>query len=96
MSGSPTMTITHDHSLLSHQASGRELTATERELANAMLKAFTTGEHDFAAVARLLDEWKVPRPSGEPGAWTVQSLEQELHRINSSLDEAYARNGFGA
>ena len=90
------MIITHDHSLLGYQSLGRELTAEERELANAMIKAFATGEHDFAAVARLLEEWKVARPSGESGPWTLQSLEQELHQINSSLDEAYAQNGFGA
>ena len=65
-------------------------------LASAMIKAFGAGEHDFAAVARLLEEWKVPRPSGESGPWTLQSLEQELHQINTSLDRAYAENGFGA
>jgi hypothetical protein len=90
------MIITDDHSLLGHQAQGRELTAKERELANAMLKAFGSGEHDFAAIARLLEQWKVPRPSGDPGPWSVENLEQELHQINNSLDQAYASNGFGA
>jgi hypothetical protein len=90
------MIITHDHSLLGYQSLGRELNSAERQLADAMLKAFGTGEHNFEAVARLLESWKVPRPSGEPGPWTLQTLEQELRQINSSLDEAYARNGFGA
>jgi hypothetical protein len=90
------MIITDDHSLLGHQALGRELTAKERELANAMLKAFGSGEHDFAAIARLLEQWRVPQPSGDPGPWTVEKLERELHQINTSLDQAYASNGFGA
>jgi len=90
------MLMTEDHSLLAHQALGRELTSKERDLAKAMLKAFGSGEHDFAAVARLLEEWKVARPSGATGAWTLASLEQELADINRSLDQAYAQNGFGA
>ena len=90
------MIITHDHSLLGYQALGRELTTKEREFADAMIKAFGTGEHDFAAIARLLQEWKVPRPSGDSAPWTLQNLEQELHAINTSLDEAYVQNGFGA
>ena len=90
------MIITHDHSLLAYQSLGRQLTEKEGALASAMIKAFGAGEHDFAAVARLLEEWKVPRPSGESGPWTLQSLEQELHQINTSLDRAYAENGFGA
>jgi hypothetical protein len=90
------MIITHDHSLLGFQSLGRELTPKEREFANALIKAFGTGEHDFAAAARLLEEWNVPRPSGNSGPWTLESLEQELHQINTSLDEAYAKSGFGA
>jgi len=90
------MLITEDHSLLAHQALGRELTSKERELAKAMLNAFGSGEHDLAAVARLLEDWKVARPSGGTGPWTLATLEQELADINRSLDQAYAQNGFGA
>ena len=75
------MIITDDHSLLGHQALGCELTAKERELANAMLKAFGSGEHDFAAIARLLEQWKVPRPSGDPGPWSVETLSRSCIRL---------------
>jgi len=44
----------------------------------------------------LLEQWKIARPSGATGAWTLASLEQELADINRSLDQAYAQNGFGA
>jgi hypothetical protein len=90
------MLMTEDHALLARQALRRELTSKERALASAMLKAFGSGEHDLAAVARLLEEWKVARPSGATAPWTLASLEQELADINRSLDQAYAQNGFGA
>jgi hypothetical protein len=44
----------------------------------------------------VLERDGVKRPSGEKGPWTAAVLEQELARINASLDAAYAENGIGA
>lgn len=85
-----------DHESLGHQGLARPLDEKEKALAEAMMQIFASGEHDFAAVASLLNERKVSRPSGETGPWSPVVLEQELHRINTSLDEAYLRNGIGA
>jgi hypothetical protein len=84
------------HSRLKHQSLGRPLTAEESALANALEKIFLTGQHDFAEVARALEQDGVKRPSGEKGPWTVAVLEAELAQINASLDAAYAQNGIGA
>ena len=79
-----------------HQSLGRPFTAEERALADALEAVFRAGEEDFEEVARALERRGVPRPSGEPGGWTAAVLEQELARINASLDAAYAENGIGA
>jgi hypothetical protein len=84
------------HSRLRHQSLGRPLSAEERALADAMEAVFRTGQHDFAEVVRVLERDGVKRPSGEKGPWTAAVLEQELARINASLDAAYAENGIGA
>ncbi|HVV94533.1 MAG TPA: recombinase-like helix-turn-helix domain-containing protein [Hyphomicrobiales bacterium] len=81
---------------LAHQSLGRELTAAERELGAALSRIFATGEHDFAAVAAALGKSGVARPSGTAGAWSAAALEEELSRINASLDQAYAEHGIGA
>jgi hypothetical protein len=84
------------HSRLRHQSLGRPLSADERALADAIEAVFRTGQHDFAEVARALQRDGVKRPSGATEPWTAAVLEQELARINASLDAAYAENGIGA
>jgi len=84
------------HARLRHQSLGRPLTAEETALAQALEKVFRAGERDFEAVARALDRDGIKRPSGANGPWTAAVLEQELVRINASLDAAYAENGIGA
>jgi len=78
---------------LGHQALGRSLTAGERAFAVALEAIFQSGEHDLSKVAHLLEATGVKRPSGSAGAWSPEVLGQELARINSSLDEAYAAHG---
>jgi recombinase-like protein len=84
------------HSRLMHQSLGRPLSAEERALADALEAVFRTGQHDFNEVARALERDGVKRPSGATEPWSVSVLEQELARINASLDAAYADNGIGA
>jgi hypothetical protein len=78
---------------LGRQALGRPLTAAESALASALEAIFQNGEHDLSKVAALLDAQGIKRPSGAAGVWSLAVLEQELARINASLDEAYAANG---
>jgi hypothetical protein len=84
------------HERLRHQSLGRALTADEQALAQALEKAFRTGEKDFEEVVRALQRDGVKRPSGATEPWTAAELEKELIRINQSLDAAYAENGIGA
>ena len=84
------------HSRLRNQSLGRPLTPEERALADALEAIFCTGTADFEDVARALERERVQRPSGAVGAWSAAVLEQELARINTSLDQAYAENGIGA
>lgn len=84
------------HARLRHQSLGRPLTSEETALAQALERVFRTGEQDFEEVARALQRDGVKRPSGANEPWTAAVLEQELVRINSSLDAAYAENGIGA
>ena len=84
------------HSRLKHQSLGRPLSADERALADALEAAFRAGNKDFDDVARALQAAGVKRPSGATEPWTAAALEQELIRINASLDAAYAENGIGA
>jgi hypothetical protein len=84
------------HSRLKHQSLGRPLAPEERALADALEAIFRTGTQDFEEVARALERDRVKRPSGAVGAWTAAVLEEELARINASLDQAYAQNGIGA
>jgi hypothetical protein len=84
------------HERLRHQSLGRPLTAEEEALAQAMEKIFRAGEQDFEELARALQRDGVKRPSGAAGPWTAAVLEQELVKINASLDAAYAENGIGA
>lgn len=75
---------------LATQAVRRPLTEEELALAAALEQIFATGEHDFQAVARLLNERNIARPSGVRAHWTAQALASELKAINDSLDAAYA------
>ena len=84
------------HSRLMHQSLGRPLSAEERALADALEAVFRAGQQDFEEVARVLERDGVKRPSGAEGPWTSAVLEQELAKINASLDAAYAQNGIGA
>jgi hypothetical protein len=84
------------HSRLKHQSLGRPLAPEERALADALEAIFRTGTQDFEEVARALERDRVKRPSGAMGAWSAAVLEEELARINASLDRAYAENGIGA
>ena len=84
------------HSRLRHQSLGRPLSAEERGLADALEAIFHSGAADFEEVARALEREGVKRPSGATGAWTAAVLEEELARINASLDQAYAEHGIGA
>lgn len=78
------------HSRLATQGLRRPLTEAEQALADALEQIFASGEHDFAAVARRLNEHIIAAPSGDRGPWTVALLEAELKTINQSLDAAYA------
>jgi hypothetical protein len=84
------------HERLRRQSLGRPLTAEEEALAQAMETGFRSGEQDFEALAQALERDGVKRPSGATGPWTAATLEEELVRINASLDAAYAENGIGA
>jgi hypothetical protein len=84
------------HERLRRQSLGRPLTADEEALAQAMEKVFRGGEQDFEALAQVLTRDGVKRPSGATGPWTAAVLQEELVRINASLDAAYAENGIGA
>ena len=84
------------HERLRRQSLGRPLTADEEALAQAMEKVFRSGEQDFEALAQALTHDGVKRPSGATGPWTAAVLQEELVRINASLDAAYAENGIGA
>jgi len=84
------------HSRLRHQSLGRPLTSEERALADALEAIFRTGTASFEEVARALERDGVERPSGATGPWSAAVLEEELVRINASLDQAYAENGIGA
>ena len=76
---------------LANQSLRRPLAPVERSLADSLDAIFARGEHDFAAVAQALQAAGVERPSGQTGPWTTQVLDEELKRINASLDEVYAQ-----
>ena len=85
------------HARLLHQSLGRPLTARgARAGATRWKRSSAPGEQDFEEVARALERDGVKRPSGAEEPWTAAVLEQELVKINASLDAAYAENGIGA
>lgn len=81
---------------LLNQSRGRDLTDQEVAFAAALEAIYAAGIHDFAQVVAALNDRCEPRPSGQPGAWTLDVFEAELKDINASHDAAYAANGFGA
>jgi len=85
-----------DAARLATQSLGRPLDEQEKALARSMEALFATGQHDFEAVAQWLESQRVVRPSGQTGVWTVETLEWELARINTSLDAAYVNRESGA
>jgi hypothetical protein len=78
------------HLRLATQGLRRPLTEAERALAAALEQIFASGEHDFTAVARRLNEQTIAAPSGDRRPWTAALLEAELKIVNESLDAAYA------
>jgi hypothetical protein len=80
-----------EYEALSNQSLRRPLTAAERALADALDAILGRGEHDFAMVASSLQGTGVARPSGRAGPWTAEVLDEELKRINASLDQAYTK-----
>jgi len=59
-------------------------------LAEALEKIFAAGQHAIAEVVAELQRRGVSRPSGATsGEWSALVLEEELRRINESLDAAY-------
>jgi hypothetical protein len=81
------------YTLLANQSLRRPLDEAELALARALDEIFGRGQHDFDAVAAILQSDGVRRPSGADGPWTAQVLDEELRRINASLDAAYAPQG---
>lgn len=71
------------------QSLARQLTPLELELAEALEKIFASGQHAITQVATELQKRGVSRPSGTAGQWSALVLEEELRRINESLDAAY-------
>jgi hypothetical protein len=86
--------MAHDPAL-AHQSRGRPLTKAEMAFAQALEAVFSTGTHEFSAVAAALEAKKVARPSGTAGPWTLATLEAELVALNRDLDQAYLEHGLG-
>lgn len=80
---------------LARQSLARVLRPVELELAVALESVFASGEHSIAQVAVQLQKRGIRRPSGAQGAWTAETLEEELRTINSTLDAAYTGQAAG-
>ena len=81
---------------LAHQCRGRELSAQEVALAEALMSIYATGTHDYDAVAAALAGRAVVAPVSGRSDWTGALLLDELKAINADLDAAYAEHGYGA
>lgn len=81
---------------LAHQSRGRELNEREQAFAAALMEIYSTGKHDFAAVARGLSEQGVVAPHSKRTDWSEALLAEELQAIDRELDAAYEANGYGA
>lgn len=81
---------------LAHQTQGRGLTATEQDLADAMMQIMGSGAQDFSAVAEALRQRAVQAPVTGRVDWDLDLLQAELAALNADLDVAYAEHGYGA
>lgn len=81
---------------LARQSLARPLSRAEQVLAAELEAVFAAGTHDFSAVAAVLQDKGVSRPSGSKAPWSLADLETELAALNASLDAAYAKDGIGA
>ena len=72
------------------QSLARELTPLESALAEALEMIFAAGQHAIPEVVAELQKRAVSRPSGATGEWSALVLEEELRRINESLDAGYS------
>ncbi len=99
MSNSPDWMVSRaelkDRFPLDVQSRGRELTADEQALADALEAIFSKGIHDMEAVASELTAAAVP-PSDGAAEWTAESLVKRLADINTEFDKAFEENGYGA
>ena len=71
------------------QSLRRPLSPGENALAQGLESIFKSGVTDFPQVASLLQQNGVQPPSGAPGPWSPDLLQEELARINLLLDIAY-------
>ena len=83
----------NEHARLARQSLMRPLLEDEQNLARALEAIFATGQHELGEVVRRLQAQGVKRPSGAAGAWTLEVLEDELSKINGSLDRLYLSGG---
>lgn len=81
---------------LARQSLGRPLSGHEKTFAAALMEIYSTGEHDFDAVATALTTRGVVAPVSGKSDWDKSLLETELKQINAELDTAYSENGYGA
>ena len=83
-------------SALDVQSRGRELHELELQFANVLESIFAEGCHDFTQIAARLTELEVQAPNSGSVKWDLESLGKELRNINSQLDAAFEKNGYGA
>lgn len=84
------------HAVLAHQSPGREITAEETALAEAMMEIYATGATDMGDIAQGLSERGIAAPASKRTDWDAELLESELRTANESFDAAYRENGIGA
>lgn len=86
----------HQGEILATQSRARALTAEETALAGALEQLFAAGMHDFTAIAAELTRLSVTVPGQSHSQWSLDLLTSTLQAINTDLDNAYAKDGFGA
>lgn len=84
------------HAVLAHQSPGREISAEEAALAEAMMDIYATGKTEMADLAQQLAERGITAPVSKRTDWDAALLESELRAANESFDAAYLENGIGA
>ncbi len=83
-------------SRLKHQSRPHRPDPAVEAFAAALEAQYAAGVHDFGAVAAALSAQGVAGPKSGRRDWTADSLGAELAALNADLDQAYARDGFGA